>query len=111
MFGGEVRDADRLGSAFLLQPNEGLPDIDVEITARGRPVDQVEIDIVEAEALKAGIERLRVESKPWSAFQSLVVMKRHGENRQNMLEPHAALELPCVQGARQAADEALREMV
>ncbi|WP_161783883.1 hypothetical protein [Bosea sp. LC85] len=36
---------------------------------------------------------------------------RHGEKRQNMLEPDAALELPSVEAARQAADEALHELV
>lgn len=36
---------------------------------------------------------------------------QHGDQRQNMLEPDAALELPSVEAARQVADEALREMV
>lgn len=36
---------------------------------------------------------------------------RDGKERQNMLEPDAALELPSVEAAREAADDALREMV
>jgi hypothetical protein len=36
---------------------------------------------------------------------------RHGKMRQSMLEPDAALELPNVEAAREAADEALRDMV
>lgn len=36
---------------------------------------------------------------------------RDGKERQNMLEPDAALELPSVEAAREAAEGALREMV
>src|SRR5690606_13872979 len=45
----EVRDADGERLAGCLQPFEGPPGRHVEVAARQRPVDEQEVDVVEAE--------------------------------------------------------------
>ncbi len=53
---GEVGHADGPGPALLAQPHQGLPAVEVEVLGRGRPVDQVEVDIVHAEPAQALVE-------------------------------------------------------
>src|SRR6185436_9727188 len=48
MVGLEVRDADRPDEALGLQLDERLPRLDVAVPRRDRPVDEVEVDVVEA---------------------------------------------------------------
>ena len=41
---------------LLVDPFEGAPGVDEAVLARHRPVDQVEVDVVEAEPLEARLE-------------------------------------------------------
>ncbi len=52
----EVGDADRARAPFLVDAFEGTPGVDEAVFARHRPVDQVEVDVVEAEAAETGLE-------------------------------------------------------
>ncbi len=56
MFGVEIGYADRAGAALLLQAHEGLPGIHEQAAMRRRPVDEVEIDVIGAEAFQAFVE-------------------------------------------------------
>src|SRR5699024_2149436 len=47
--GEEVRDADRADGAVGVELLEGAPRLDVEVEARDGPVDEVEVDDVDAE--------------------------------------------------------------
>ena len=71
----KVRDSYRAGAAFGVNLFKGPPGLYKVLRGRNRPVDQVEINIVTAKPLPAASKALRVESKPCSRFQSLVVMK------------------------------------
>src|ERR1700755_1311323 len=55
---GEVRNTDRTGKASLLHRHQGAPAIDKTILLRRRPMDQIEIDIVELQLFQALIKRL-----------------------------------------------------
>ena len=48
----EVRDADRAGQALRLQLLQAVPRLHVGVEVRRRPVDQVQVDVVEAELLQ-----------------------------------------------------------
>src|ERR687892_604494 len=52
----EVCDSDAVHQAFALEVDEHDPRLLVEPATRGRPVDQVEIEVVEAEPGEAGLE-------------------------------------------------------
>src|SRR5260221_10574032 len=52
----EVGDADRAGSALLMDPLEGAPGIEEAILGRDRPVDQVEVEAIQPEAVEALLE-------------------------------------------------------
>ena len=52
----EVGDADRADAALVLDPFEGAPGVEEAVLGRHRPVDQVEVDMVEAEPLQALVE-------------------------------------------------------
>ena len=56
--GLEVGHADRAGPSVGVELLEGPPGLDVQVQARLRPVDQVEVDVVQAE-LAAGSRRTR----------------------------------------------------
>lgn len=56
VLGREVRDADRLGPPLLAELDQRLPGLDEQAPLRARPVDQVEVDIREAQALQALVE-------------------------------------------------------
>ena len=55
----EVGDADRAAAALALDPFEGAPGVEVALLGRQRPVDQVEVDVVEAEPAAALLEGLQ----------------------------------------------------
>src|SRR5262249_2038752 len=57
VLGLEVGDADRKRLATLSQLDHRLPALDVEPEAWQRPVDQVEVDLVEPQPLDALFER------------------------------------------------------
>ena len=72
----EVGDADRAGAPLALELLERLPGLDVAVLARHRPVDEVEVDVVESEPLAGWPSNARCACvAPWSSFHSLVVMK------------------------------------
>ena len=48
----EVRDADRAGLAVGLQLLEGEPGLEIAVEIGARPVDEVQVDVVEAELLE-----------------------------------------------------------
>jgi hypothetical protein len=52
----EVGDPERAGPPFLVDPFEGAPGLEIAVLAGHRPVDQVEVDAVEAEPLEAAVE-------------------------------------------------------
>jgi hypothetical protein len=52
----EVRDADRPGTPSGLQLDQRLPGLDVEVPRGGRPVDEVQVDVVEPETVEAPVE-------------------------------------------------------
>ena len=54
MVGIEVGDADRARAALLAQPDQRAPGLDIEAARRDRPMDQIEIDMVEPEPIEAG---------------------------------------------------------
>src|SRR3954468_3002613 len=54
---GEVRHTDRAYAPVCVQLLESPPRVDVEVTLRSGPVDEVEVDDVEAEPLLAVVER------------------------------------------------------
>ena len=47
----EIRDPDRPDPALFLQTNERLPAFDIELGARTRPMDQVEVELIAASLL------------------------------------------------------------
>src|SRR3954471_13770542 len=49
----EVRDADRPGIPLVPNPLEGAPRVDEAVVRGNRPVDQVQVDVVHAEAPEA----------------------------------------------------------
>jgi hypothetical protein len=53
----KVRDPDRPGASLLLDPQKRLPAFPVQPAMRRRPVDQVQVHIIEAEPTEAVIER------------------------------------------------------
>src|SRR6188474_1270868 len=53
----EVGDSDRAGAAFFVDALEGAPGFDEAVLRRNWPVDQVEVDVVEAEPPEALLER------------------------------------------------------
>ena len=53
----EVRYADRGGQPLVAVGGEGLPGFDGVLVLRGRPVDEVEVDVVEAELFEALAQR------------------------------------------------------
>src|SRR5699024_535879 len=53
----EVRHTDRGGQSLLAVAEEGLPGLDRLVVGRGRPEDEVEVDVVAAELLYARLER------------------------------------------------------
>ena len=55
--GSEVGDADRADEATLATLDEALPGVDIEVLARVRPVDEDEVDDVEAQATQAVLDR------------------------------------------------------
>ena len=60
MLGGEIGDADRFREPLLAQLDQRAPRLDIEPALRRRPMDEVEVDIVELEPLQAfarGAER------------------------------------------------------
>src|SRR3954471_7135854 len=54
---GEVRHPDRAHPPVGIEPLERSPRVDVEVALRSGPVDEVEVDDVETEALLAVVER------------------------------------------------------
>jgi hypothetical protein len=53
----KVRDTDRSSESALAQLEQALPGLDIPAQGRLRPVDQVEIDVVQPQALEALLER------------------------------------------------------
>ena len=53
----EVAHADRGRASLLPQPHQRTPRVDVAIGAGDRPVDEVEVHAIQAEALQARVER------------------------------------------------------
>ena len=53
----EVRDADRAHPALVVEPDERAPRVDVAVGRRDRPVDEVEVEPVEAEPRHGRVER------------------------------------------------------
>ena len=53
----KVGDADRASAAFLAQTDERAPRVEVHIAGRRRPVDEVEVDLVDAKQARALVER------------------------------------------------------
>lgn len=56
VLGQEVRDADRPDASIGVQLFEGTPGVEVSILGGGRPVDQVQVEVVEAETVQARVE-------------------------------------------------------
>ena len=52
----EVRDADRRGPPLLAKPHQRLPGLDETALLGGRPMDQVEVDGLPLEPLRARLE-------------------------------------------------------
>src|SRR5699024_7549700 len=52
----EVRHADTAGPAALTDLQQRLPGLDVQVLGRYRPVDQVQVHVIQAESLQAGVE-------------------------------------------------------
>src|SRR5665647_226701 len=48
--GGEVRDPDGANHALALEPDHGAPRLDVPVDARKRPVYEVQVDVLQAQA-------------------------------------------------------------
>src|SRR5665811_1974750 len=48
--GGEVRDPDGANQALALEPDHGAPRLDVPVDARKRPVYEVQVDVLQAQA-------------------------------------------------------------
>jgi hypothetical protein len=57
MVGIEVRHADRAHQALVAHFDHRLPGFDIEILARHRPVDQNQVEPVDADALQASLDR------------------------------------------------------
>lgn len=85
----EVGDTDGLDPAVRVELLEGLVRVDVLVPRRQRPVDQVQVEVVQAELLQGGVERAERRVVPWSLFQSLVVTKSSSRGM-----PEAAMALP-----------------
>ena len=64
VLGLEVGDADRPNAALLFQADEGPPRIDVKSAARRRPMDEIEIDIVETQPAQAPVKGLQRRVEP-----------------------------------------------
>lgn len=62
VLGQEVRDADRPDASIGVQLFEGTPGVEVSILGGGRPVDQVQVEVVEAETVQARMKPARVAS-------------------------------------------------
>ncbi len=56
MGGLEVRHARGAEASFLDEAFERTPGVGIQIAGRSRPVDQVEVETIEAERGKAGVE-------------------------------------------------------
>lgn len=56
VLGQEVRDADRSNAPVRVQLLERTPGIDVSIVGGGGPVDQIQVEVVEAETVQARVE-------------------------------------------------------
>ena len=70
----EVGDADRAGAALGEQLLQRVPGLHALGQRGRRPVDEVEVDEVQAELLQAAVERRAgVRRTPWSPFHTLVV--------------------------------------
>jgi len=52
----KLGNADRLCPAFVLQAKQYFPTVDIQITVRRGPVNEVEIDVLDAELVEAGVE-------------------------------------------------------
>ena len=55
MLSGEVAHADRAGVADLLGLHQAAPAVDIESAFFGGPVDEVEVHVIQAEPLEAGL--------------------------------------------------------
>ena len=75
MRGLEVRDADRPDDALVEQPGQPAPRIDVAVPARVGPVDEEEIEVLEAQLARAPDERLGTSRTPCHSALSFVVTK------------------------------------
>ena len=73
----EVRDADRARAAVALELLERLPGRDevAVVERRQRPVDEEQVDVVEAERRQRRVERPAASSGRWNALLSLLVTK------------------------------------
>ena len=72
----EVRDPDAAGQAGVAQFDQLLPGMQVVVLRGCRPVDEVEVDLVEPQAVQALADRVvGARSPSWRSFQSLVVTK------------------------------------
>ncbi len=52
----EVRHPDRARPALFLDPDEGAPSVEIQVLLRRRPVDQIEVDRLQAQAVQALVE-------------------------------------------------------
>ena len=88
----EVRGADRADAAVLEQLDQPPPGVDVAILPRHRPVDQEQVDVVDAEPFDAPLER------PLGFVEAVRLLVELGREEQ-LLAGHA--------GGVQAATDAL----
>lgn len=88
---GEVRDADGLGLALLLQFDEGLPGLGVETLGGLSPVNQEQVDVVGAQAGQGLVRRLK------GLLVALVVVPDLG-GEENVLASYAGVS-NCLAGA------------
>ena len=80
----EVRDADRAGAAVALELLERLPRRDevAVVERRQRPVDEEQVDVVEAERRQRPVERARARRRArWKPLLSLLVTKTSPRSR------------------------------
>ena len=94
MLGLEVGDADGTGQSLGLELLQGIPGLHVGVTVLdvGRPVDEVQIDVIEAELGQAGLDGLAgvvgvvgVIPQLGSDEEVLAIQARGGESTTNPL--------------------------